>query len=58
MEDSIELLKQIEIFEKKATDIIHNQNEIIKLEESLLDVIAAAERNGMRKGVLLMATIM
>lgn len=58
MGDSTELLKQIEIFEKKAANILHRQTEIIELEEILMDVVAAAERNGIRKGVLLMTAIM
>lgn len=58
MEDSVELMKQIEAFEKKAMRLLHKKTEVIELEESLMDVVAAAERSGLKKGVLMMAAIM
>ncbi len=58
MEDSVELMKQIEVFEKKAMRLLHKKTEVIELEESLMDVVAAAERNGIKKGVLIMSAIM
>ncbi len=57
MEESAEILKNIEVFERKASELLHKKSDIIELEIVVMDIVAAAEKNGFRKGVMLMAAL-
>ncbi len=58
MGDSIELVGALERFDMKAKELLHNNNDIIILEELLSDIVVAAEKSGIKKGVLMMVSTM
>lgn len=55
MGDSAELTRALEKFDVKAKELLHN-NDIIILEELLSDIVVAAEKSGIKKGVLMIAS--
>ena len=58
MGDSAELMGALEKFDVKAKELIHNNNDIITLEELLSDIVLAAEKSGMKKGILMTVSAM
>lgn len=58
MGDSAELIGALEKFDSKAKELIHNNNDIITLEELLSDIVIAAEKSGVKKGILMVASSM
>ena len=58
MGDSTELVGALERFDMKAKELLHNNNDIIILEELLSDIVVAAEKSGIKKGILMVISAM
>lgn len=56
-EDTPELLKEIENFQGKIEELLHNQGKEIEIGESLTDIIAVAERQAFVKGFKLVVNL-
>lgn len=53
-EDTPELKEKMEILEKRMNELLHSKDDLIDLELLLVDIIAAAEKNGIYKGIFRM----
>lgn len=53
-EDTPELKEKMEILEKRMNELLHSKDDLIDLELLLVDIIAAAEKSGIYKGIFRM----